>query len=145
MGSSPRGIADLSYKTCRKQNATEENLLSLIEHNLTTLEAMIDYNNQNDIRLFRMSSDIIPFGSDFSVNDLDWSQLFKEQFERIGEKVKDYGLRVSMCPGQYTVLNSKNEDVVNRAIDDLTYHTLFIDSLNVDASAICLGIYRNHN
>ncbi|SDK22132.1 UV DNA damage repair endonuclease UvsE [Alkalibacterium thalassium] len=129
-----RGIADLSYKTCRKQNATEENLLSLIEHNLTTLEAMIDYNNQNDIRLFRMSSDIIPFGSDFSVNDLDWSQIFKEQFERIGEKVKDYGIRVSMHPGQYTVLNSKNEDVVNRAIDDLTYHTLFIDSLNVDAS-----------
>ena len=129
-----RGIADLSYKTCRKQNATKENLLSLIEHNLTTLEAMIDYNNQNDIRLFRMSSDIIPFGSDFSVNDTDWSQIFKEQFERIGEKVKGYGIRVSMHPGQYTVLNSKNEDVVNRAIDDLTYHTLFIDSLNVDAS-----------
>lgn len=144
-----RGIADLSYKTCRKQNATEENLLSLIEHNLTTLEAMIDYNHQNDIRLFRISSDIIPFGSDFSVNDLDWSKIFKEQFERIGEKVKDYGIRVSMHPGQYTVLNSKNEDVVNRAIDDLTYHTQFIDSLNVDSSHKIIlhigGVYGDEN
>lgn len=142
-----RGVADLSYKTCRKQNATEENLLSLIEHNLNTLEAMIDYNHQNAIRLFRMSSDIIPFGSDFSVNDLDWSKNFKEQFDRIGEKVNDYGMRVSMHPGQYTVLNSLNEDVVKRAIDDLTYHTQFIDSLNVDASHKIIlhigGVYGN--
>ncbi|MCC5894764.1 MAG: UV DNA damage repair endonuclease UvsE [Alkalibacterium sp.] len=126
-----RGVMDLNYKTCRRQNATRENLTELIEHNLAVLEAMIDYNHQMNIRLFRMSSDIIPFGSDFNVNDLNWSALFKERFDQIGKKIQQYDMRVSMHPGQYTVLNSPNPDVVSRAIDDLTYHTQFIDNFNV--------------
>lgn len=126
-----RGGMDLKYKTCRKQNATKDNLTSLIEHNLTVLEEMIDYNNQEGIRLFRMSSDIIPFGSDFVVNDLNWSEMFRSKFEHIGEKIRQYDMRVSMHPGQYTVLNSPNSDVVSRAIDDLTYHTQFIDNFSV--------------
>ena len=36
-----------------------------------------------------------------------------------------------MHPGQYTVLNSPNVEVVNRAIDDLNYHTKVLDSLGV--------------
>lgn len=128
-----RGVQDLKYKTCRKQNATEENLLELIEHNLTVLEETIEYNNKENIRLFRMSSDLIPFGSDFSVNNLNWSEVFKTQFDRLGQKIREYDMRVSMHPGQYTVLNSLNRDVVDRAIDDLTYHTTFMDSLNVGA------------
>ena len=129
-----KGVLNAKYKTCRKQNANEENLKELIGHNLTVLERMIDYNHQEGIRLFRMSSDLIPFGSDFEVNHLNWSELFKEQFDRIGKKIEDFGIRVSMHPGQYTVLNSPNEDVVRRAIDDLTYHTLFMDSLKVDST-----------
>lgn len=126
-----KGVPEASYKTCRKANATEDNLKSLIEHNLTVLERMIDYNHQEGIRLFRISSDIIPFGSDFVVNDINWPELFAPLFKSIGTKIKRYGIRVSMHPGQYTVLNSPRKEVVDRAIDDLTYHTLFLDSLGV--------------
>lgn len=126
-----KGVPEANYRTCRKKNATEENLKSLIEHNLTVLERMIDYNHQEGIELFRISSDIIPFGSDFSVNDLNWPHLFEPLFKSIGEKIERYGIRVSMHPGQYTVLNSPRKEVVDRAIDDLTYHTLFLDSLGV--------------
>lgn len=124
-----KGVPGANYKTCRKSNATEENLKALIGHNLTVLERMIDYNHQEGIRLFRISSDIIPFGSDFVVNHLNWPELFEPLFKSIGEKIKRYGIRVSMHPGQYTVLNSPRSEVVERAIDDLTYHTLFLDSL----------------
>lgn len=130
-----KGVPEANYKTCRKSNATNENLISLIEHNLNVLERMIDYNHQEGIRLFRISSDIIPFGSDFVVNDLDWTKLFEASFTQIGEKIKRYGIRVSMHPGQYTVLNSPRKEVVDRAIDDLTYHTLFLNALGVDAES----------
>lgn len=130
-----KGVPEANYKTCRKSNATNENLISLIEHNLNVLERMIDYNHQEGIRLFRISSDIIPFGSDFLVNDLDWTKLFEASFTQIGEKIKRYGIRVSMHPGQYTVLNSPRKEVVDRAIDDLTYHTLFLNALGVDAES----------
>lgn len=129
-----RGPAAGAYKTCRKQNATPEYLTTLIEHNLTVLEEMIDFNFQEGIRLFRMSSDIIPFGSDFETNNLDWSILFKDKFEKIGKKIESYKLRVSMHPGQYTVLNSPDSKVIQRSINDLLYHTQFMENLKLDST-----------
>src|SRR5690554_5392631 len=128
-----KGVPHANYKTCRKANATEENLNLLIEHNLNVLNTMIEYIHKEGLKLFRISSDIIPFGSDFVVNDIDWPKLYKPMFDEIGDKIKRYGIRVSMHPGQYTVLNSPREEVVNRALDDLKYHTLFLDSLGVNA------------
>ena len=51
-------------------------------------------------------------------------------FDRIGVKIKEGNLRVSMHPGQYTVLNSPHPEVVQRAFDDLNYHAQVLDSLN---------------
>lgn len=57
------------------------------------------------------------------------------------------GLRLSMHPGQYTVLNSPNPDVVERAVLDLEYHTEFLDlcGLKEDSKVILHigGIYGN--
>jgi len=105
-----------------QRNATPEKLTEVTAHNLEALEKMIDYNLANDIRLYRISSDLIPFGSS-PVNALDWPEIHKEAFDRIGAKIRKSGMRVSLHPGQYTVLNSPTEDVVERAILDLEYHT----------------------
>ncbi|MFC6464118.1 UV DNA damage repair endonuclease UvsE [Marinilactibacillus sp. GCM10026970] len=129
------GVADTKQKTCRKASATEEHLSSLIEHNLTALKHIIEFNGHHQIRLFRISSDIIPFASDKEVNTLNWSEQFFDQFQELGQLISQYKMRVSMHPGQYTVLNSPDEDVVKRAIADLEYHTLFLDSLGVDSSS----------
>ena len=125
------GVRETNFKTCILKNANEENLLRIIEHNLNSLENIIDYNIGNNIKLFRISSDIIPFGSS-PANTLDWWNIFEGTLSSIGEKIKKTGMRVSMHPGQYTVLNSPNEDVVYRAIKDLEYHNIFLDSLNVN-------------
>lgn len=142
------GVTDTSFKTCTIKNATKENLISIMGFNLNSLENIIEYNIENKIKLFRISSDIIPFGSS-TVNDIDWWEMFSEKLESIGEKVKKSGIRVSMHPGQYTVLNSPKEDVVERAIDDLVYHNRFLDSLKVDKkNKIILhigGVYGDKN
>lgn len=126
------GVPDTNLKTCMQANATKEKLHELIAHNLISLENIIDYNIQNDIKLFRISSDIIPFGSS-PINSLDWLREYSSILSAIGEKIRSNGIRVSMHPGQYTVLNSPNQDVVRRAVDDLKYHTNFLDSLGVSA------------
>ena len=128
------GVPNTQFKTVRKANASSERLIELIEHNLNSLEQMIAYNQQNGIKMLRISSDIIPFGSDYQTNTLKWADLFQVKLNQIGEKIKQQDMRVSMHPGQYTVLNSPKEEVVKRSIADLEYHTLFLDSLNVDAS-----------
>jgi UV DNA damage endonuclease len=107
---------------------------------------MIDYCASNEIRLMRIGSDIIPFASHQDVV-FDWNNLFGSHLVKIGEKIKSIGLRVSMHPGQYTVLNSPHENVVIDSVRDLAWHADFLDTLNVGSSSKIVlhigGIYKD--
>ena len=127
------GVPGSGMKRTILKHATEERLLELIGHNLGALEVLIDYNIRNGIKLFRISSDLIPFGSSLAYQ-LPWESAYEETLNRIGEKIKRSGLRVSLHPGQYTVLNSPDEGVVERAILDLEYHARILDALGTDVS-----------
>lgn len=124
------GPEDTQMKTCRQSNASREMLLDLIAHNLASLEKQIDYNLRMRIGLFRISSDLIPFGSS-PVNRIPWWEVFGDTLEGIGQKIRAGGMRVSMHPGQYTVINSPDPGVVERAAEDLIYHARVLDSLGL--------------
>ncbi len=128
------GLPETEMKSCTLKYANEGRLLSLIGHNLNSLDKMIDYNTQQGIKLFRISSDLIPFGSSLAKN-LPWQDIYAEILSSIGCKIKKSGMRVSMHPGQYTVLNSPDESVAERAIEDLDYHAKVLD---------CLGLGPEH-
>nr|WP_300001590.1 UV DNA damage repair endonuclease UvsE [Tissierella sp.] len=128
------GVYNTNFKTCTLKTATEENLLKIIDHNLDTLDRIMDYNIKSEIKFFRISSDMIPFGSS-PVNGLAWDEIFSEKFQAISQKIKLHKIRVSMHPGQYTVLNSPREDVVERAIEDLEYHNRFLNALGMDKTS----------
>ena len=127
------GLTNTNIRTVIQRNATEEKLTEVTAHNLSALEKMIDYNILNDIRLYRISSGLVPFGSS-PINRLPWDKIHQEAFERIGKKVAESGMRVSFHPGQYTVLNSPSEEVVNRAIDDLIYQEKILTCLGTNSS-----------
>lgn len=122
------GVLDTGFKSCIIKNATEENLINIIQHNLKSLEKIIDYNIENEIKMFRITSDLIPFGSN-DINDIPWWEVFSQEFSNLGKKIKDGNIRISMHPGQYTVLNSPRKDVVVNAIKDLEYHNRVLTSL----------------
>lgn len=140
------GVPNTNIRSVIKKNATEEKLAEVIQHNLQSLENMVDFNMENNIMLYRISSDLIPFGSS-PVNTLDWQTQFAEDFRRIGQKIQASGMRVSFHPGQYTVLNSPNEDVVERAVEDLRYHADVLDCLGTDGTHKIIlhvgGIYND--
>ena len=125
------GTPNTSIRSVMQRNATPEKLTEVTAHNLAALEKMIDYNRKNNIKLFRISSDLIPFGSS-PVNALPWWDIHAEAFQHIGAKIQKSGMRVSFHPGQYTVLNSPTEDVVERAITDLVYHDKILIALGTD-------------
>jgi len=125
------GVLNTNLKSCNAKNVCDEKLLDIIEHNLKSLENMIAYNIKNSIHLFRISSDLISFGSS-PLNKLHWWDIFSNEFSKIGRKIRENNIRVSMHPGQYTVLNSPNKDVANRAVEDLNYHSKVLDSLGVN-------------
>ena len=128
-----KGVANTGIKGTIQKNATEEKLLEITKNNLETLIRIFNYNAKNNIKMFRISSDIIPFGSS-PVNKLQWDRIFTEEFNELKKIATKNNMRLSMHPGQYTVINSHKRDVANRAIEDLIYHNRFLDALDLDSS-----------
>lgn len=140
------GSEKTNLSALRLKNASEENIRKVILKNLNALEAIINYNVENGIHLFRISSDIIPFGS-HPENKIRWWEEFEEELQSLGRLISKSNMRVSMHPGQYTVLNSPNPYVVIRAMAELDYSNKFLDSLGCnDSCKIILhigGIYSD--
>lgn len=142
----PLGINAKTNRRVLLKDFTEDLLLSVVKNNLTDLLEILKYNNEHNIKLFRISSDIIPLGSHI-VNKTAWYDFYIKELKYIGEYIINNNMRVSMHPGQYTVLNSANAAVVDRAVEDLEYHARFLDSLGIDSTNKIIlhvgGVYGN--
>ncbi len=127
------GVQDAKLQHALLRTINEEKFYQIINHNLDVLEKVLHYNRANGIYMFRMSSDLIPFGSSYA-RQFPWRERFSSRLQSIGEYIIHEGIRVSMHPGQYTVLNSPRSEVVQASIFDLDYHAEFMDALGVDST-----------
>lgn len=124
----------IPYKTSRSfilKNFSENIFNECVKANINDLNNILRWNVLNGIYMFRISSDIIPFAS-HAINNIKWWEIFKDDLIACGNFIKENHIRVSMHPGQYTVINSNSEDVVRKSIEDLEYHCRFLDTLQVD-------------
>ena len=118
-----------SGRTVRLSNATPGRLRELIAANLDALEAILHWNEEHGIEVFRVTSNLIPFGS-HPVNRIAWWDEFEERFAEIGARAG----RLSTHPGQYTVLSSANASVVDAAVAELEYHNHLLDAFGLGPS-----------
>src|SRR5437868_5311410 len=72
--------------------------------NITDLEKVIDWNIRHDIFFYRMSSDMVPWMSEYNMADLPDYEQIKLILARCGEKAATHGLRLSFHPGPFNVL-----------------------------------------
>jgi UV DNA damage endonuclease len=122
-----------SGRTVRLPNATPDRLRKLIADNLDALETILRWNEQHGIEVFRVTSNLIPFGS-HPVNELAWWEEYAARFEQIAGLLRRSRGRLSTHPGQYTVLSSKKLEVVEAAVAELEYQNRLLDSFGIDAS-----------
>lgn len=99
----------------------------LAELNLKDLHKILEWNVANDIQVYRMSSDIFPWMSEYRLEDLPNYQQIKDIAKQIGEYVHQHGLRLSFHPGQFDVLASPTESIVTKTIYDLDQHARIMD------------------
>ena len=57
------GVTGSAQKTCTLRTTTPQKLCEVIGANLAALQQLVWYNAANGIKVFRISSDLIPFGS----------------------------------------------------------------------------------
>ena len=82
-------------RTFRLKNYSKEKLKEIVKSNLNCLMKILNYNLDNNIYFFRITSDLIPFAS-HPVMNFDWQNYFKSDFLQIGEFIKKNEMRLSI-------------------------------------------------
>jgi UV DNA damage endonuclease len=107
----------------------EQRLWDIMEHNIAAYKRLIEYVGTlpQGLRMVRLGSDCLPV-----YTQRDWSWYWRlphvrdyceRRFAEVGATARALDVRLSMHPGQFTVLASDDAGIVDRSIEEFEYHT----------------------
>ena len=134
------------YQTFRLASFSEYRLKQAIAHNLKETERTIQHCISEGIKLFRLSSDLVPFATHEIMKDIDYMSWLQSDLQRIGDIAKNNNIILSMHPSQMCCINSPKQEVVNNSIKDLIYHYDILNVMGLDDFNIIIhvgGVYGN--
>ena len=110
------------------RDVAEQRLWDIMVHNIQSFYNLVEWVGglQKELRMVRLGSDVLPV-----YTQADWSYYWKKpdviaycetHFAKVGELARKLDVRLSMHPGQFTVLASDNPEIVNRSIEEFEYH-----------------------
>jgi len=97
--------------------------------NVRDLVEIIKWNHQNGIKVFRFSSAMFPWASEYEIKNLPDYHKIKTIMNGAGHLANRYGQRLTVHPGPFNQLASVNERVVQKTIKDLNQHGEMMDLL----------------
>ena len=123
-----------------------EVLKEKITQNLKDLYTMILWNEENGIKVMRLSSIMFPHITNDKIPKytIDFA---RDQLKKIGDLAKKLNHRLTFHPGQYNVIGTKNERTLKKTIKDLQYHADVLDAMGLDNNSVMVvhggGVYGN--
>lgn len=129
-----RSIGCSCGRTFRLSSYSGERLEATVRENLRCLEEILRYNQRESILFFRIGSGLVPFAS-HPVCTADWQETFAGEFREVGRFVREHGMRISMHPDQFVVINAKDPEIVDKSVAELRYHAAVLDAMHLDGSA----------
>ena len=129
----------ITYTNYVNNNYTVDKLYNIINNNLDALKMIINYNINNNIHFYRLTSKLIPLATHNKVN-FDYITPFKDRFKEIGKLINDNNIRVDTHPDQFAVLNSISKKIVDNTVEILEYHYNVLDALNIKDKVILLHV-----
>jgi UV DNA damage repair endonuclease len=110
------------------RDVAEERLWDIMVHNIASYKRLIEYVGSlpPELRMVRLGSDVLPV-----YTQPDWSYFWRKPdvvayaeraFAEVGQTARALNVRLSMHPGQFTVLASDSEEIVERSIEEFEYH-----------------------
>jgi UV DNA damage endonuclease len=122
------GSTTVSWLKRQSQTVAEEKLWDLMKGNIESTRKLVERVGKLDesLRMVRLSSDILPVYTqpDFAYfwRLPDVRAYMEKEFARVGDLARSTNVRLSMHPGQFTVLASENPGIVDRSIEEFEYH-----------------------
>lgn len=124
-----RGMIKRTWKAKGLAYASE-----LALQNVGDLIKVIRWNNEHGVKVFRVSSCLFPWSSEYELEDLpDWPRI-ERLLRRAGDTAQEAGQRLSFHPGPFNVLASPNPDVVVKAAKELRTHGEIFDAMGLPQS-----------
>lgn len=119
----------ITWLNRQTREVAEQRLWDIMEHNISSLNNLIQFVGglPNELRMVRLGSGVLP-----AYTEPSWSyywqlpdvrRYLESNLARVGDEARLRDVRISMHPGQFTVLASDRDDVVARSIEEYEYHT----------------------
>ena len=103
----------------------------LAEANIRDMIEIIKWNEKQGIKMYRMSSDMFPWMSEYKFEDLPNFGTINNLLKGAGSLAHRYGQRLTFHPGPFDVLASANPKVVQKTIADLNAHGKIMDLMGL--------------
>jgi UV DNA damage repair endonuclease len=119
----------LTYLNKQTKDKAVEKIWTIIHHNCEVLKRQMEWVGSlpKNQRQFRISSDLFP-----AYTHEDWMWFYFEQdvvnylekhLSKVGDIARGKDIRLSFHPGQFCVLASDNDGIVDNSIIEFEYHT----------------------
>ena len=110
------------------RDVAEQRLWDIMQHNMQAAYNLVEWvgSRDNELRMVRLGSNQLPMYTEPS-----WSYFWRKSdvrkeaeqgYGKVGDLARQLDVRLSMHPGQFTVLASDKPDIVNRSIEEFEYH-----------------------
>ena len=123
------GSTTVAWLNRQTTEVAEQKLYDLMVGNIEAVRKLVELVGTLDenLRMVRLSSDILPVYTEPTWGrywrSADVRAYCERAFRVVGDLARERGVRLSMHPGQFTVLASVNEGIVGRSIEEFEYHT----------------------
>ena len=102
--------------------------------NCMDLLKILKWNEENNIKFFRMSSNLFPWASEYNLEQLpDYENICYALMEA-GDYAINVGQRLSFHPGPFNKLCAKDDRIVNNTIKELEHHSEIFDIMGFKPS-----------
>jgi UV DNA damage endonuclease len=106
----------------------------IVLNNIRDLTQIIQWNSENDFQVYRMSSALFPWMSEYEIREMPRFDEILNGLKNAGQLAIKNKQRLSFHPGQFDVLCSPSEKVVNNAIKDINQHAEIMDLMGLSIS-----------
>ena len=123
------GATTISWLKRQTQDVAEQKLWDLMVQNIEATRKLVKKvgSLHEQLRMVRISSDLLPAYTQHDYNYFwrkpDVIAYLETHFQQVGDLARANNVRLSMHPGQFTVLASENPGIVERSIEEFEYHS----------------------
>jgi len=126
------GQPDLKSNDARRSGSNPH-----LKVSLQYLDAILDYLDRHQIRMYRMSSDVAPYATHPDMPQFHGMvRDSAAELQAFGAKAKRLDIRLSFHPSQFVVLNSPDPKLVEKSIWDLSSQAEMLDLMELGPEAV---------